>query len=415
MSRATSLVLPRPSEAAVAPAHVAPGKALSASAAFFLYASLAVSFLAGSSAPTPLYAVYQAAWGFSPITITVVFGIYAVAVLAALLVVGAVSDYVGRRPVLITAALAQAAAMVLFAVAGGVGTLVAARIVQGLATGAAAGAIGAGLLDVDRRRGTVANAVGPLAGTGLGALLSGVMVAYLPAPTTLVYALLAAVFLAQAVAVAGMPETAARRPGALSSLRPQLRMPVRLRAPMAVAAPALVAAWAIPGFYGSLGPSLVGQLFATRSGALGGVTFFVLAASGAIAVLLTRDRPAVRTMMLGIAAIIVGVSATVLAIGTSSAAIFFAGCTLAGLGFGAAFQGAIRSVVGLAEAHERAGVLSLLYVVAYLAMGAPAVLAGVRTVHGGGLVQTAREYGVAVVGLGVAALVARLLQGSGKR
>src|SRR5438105_11064282 len=56
--------------------------------ALYLQASIIVAFLAASSAPTPLYAVYQAKWGFTPITITTVFGIYALAVLAALLTVG---------------------------------------------------------------------------------------------------------------------------------------------------------------------------------------------------------------------------------------------------------------------------------------------------------------------------------------
>src|ERR1700733_1088788 len=96
---------------------------LTKSLAFYLQASIILFFLAGSSAPTPLYAVYQAAWGFTPITITVVFGIYAIAVLAALLVVGSLSDHIGRRPVLIVATLMQAFAMILFATADGVGAL----------------------------------------------------------------------------------------------------------------------------------------------------------------------------------------------------------------------------------------------------------------------------------------------------
>src|SRR4051812_6801220 len=94
--------------------------ALSRRAAFYLQVSIAVSFLAGSSAPTPLYAVHQAQWGFSPITVTLVFGIYAVAVLAALLVAGSLSDYVGRRPVLIAASFVQALVMLMFATATGV-------------------------------------------------------------------------------------------------------------------------------------------------------------------------------------------------------------------------------------------------------------------------------------------------------
>src|SRR6185369_7512629 len=137
----------------------APSATLSPAMAFYLQVSIAVSFLAGSSAPTPLYSTYQAHWGFSSIMVTVVFGVYALAVLAALLVFGSLSDYIGRRPILMATTVVQAGAMVIFATAHGLGALVAARVVQGLATGAAAGAVGAGMLDLDRAKGTVANAV----------------------------------------------------------------------------------------------------------------------------------------------------------------------------------------------------------------------------------------------------------------
>ena len=105
--------------------------------------SIIVSFLAASAAPTPLYAVYAAHWGFSPLTTTVVFGVYALAVLATLLTFGKLSDHVRRRPVLLTGLALQAVAVVLFTTAAGVGTLLAARVVQGLATGSSLGAVGA--------------------------------------------------------------------------------------------------------------------------------------------------------------------------------------------------------------------------------------------------------------------------------
>ena len=85
------------------------------------------------------------------------------------------------------------------------GALILARIVQGLSTGAAAGAVGAGMLDLDRAKGTIANAVGPMLGTATGALASGLMVEFLPAPTVLVYVVLAAIFLVQALGVRRCP------------------------------------------------------------------------------------------------------------------------------------------------------------------------------------------------------------------
>src|ERR1700716_1958242 len=126
--------------------------------ALYLQASIVVAFLAASSAPPPLYAVYQSKWGFTPITITIVFGIYALAVLAALLTVGSLSDYVGRRPVLLFAIVIQAPGLGLLSEANELREVVVGRILQGVVSGAAVGAVGAGMLDLDRARGTLANA-----------------------------------------------------------------------------------------------------------------------------------------------------------------------------------------------------------------------------------------------------------------
>ena len=93
---------------------------LSGRPALYLLASLIVTLLAASAAPTPLYAIYQAHWGFTPITTTIVFGVYAVAVLASLLTLGKLSDHVGRRPVLLAAITVQARRAGVFTTAGGV-------------------------------------------------------------------------------------------------------------------------------------------------------------------------------------------------------------------------------------------------------------------------------------------------------
>ena len=370
----------------------------------YLLASLIVSLLAASSAPTPLYAIYQAHWGFTPITTTVVFGVYAVAVLATLLTVGRLSDHVGRRPVLLVSLAVQAVSLLVFATAGGVLELLAARVIQGLSTGAALGAIGAGMLDIDRERGTLANAAAPGIGTGSGALLSALAVRYLPWPTHLIYLVLLAVIAVQAVGVAAMRETVTRTPGALATLVPEIKLPRSVRAHVLTAAPVLFAVWALAGLYAALGPALVRVLTGSASEVLGGLSLSVLTASAVVAVLLLRDAPARAVMITGIVALITGVAITLLALTVKSPAVFFAGTAVSGVGFGSGFQGAIRTVVPRAAAHERAGVLSLLFVVSYFGMGLPAVAAGFRVVHGGGLVGTARDYGAALVLLVLLAL-----------
>jgi predicted MFS family arabinose efflux permease len=399
------------STARTAPRHAAePGRRqrfqLPAKAAFLLQASISVFFLAGSAAPTPLYALYQHEWGFSPITTTIVFGVYAVAVLVALLIVGSLSDHIGRRPVLLTAIAVQAATMVLFVTAHNVPMLLAARIIQGLATGSAVGAIGAGLVDLHRTRGTVANAVAPITGTAAGAIGAGLLVQYLPDPAHLVYLVLLGIFIVQWIGVLLMAETGTRKPGALATLRPRLSVPASVRGPVLAAIPALIAVWSLASFYGSLGPALVGQLAGSQSAVLGGLALFILAAVGAVTVLVLRAAPPRQLMMLGMGTLLAGVGVTVAAITAGSAAVFLIGTAVAGVGFGAGFQGAIRTVLPLAAAHERAGVLSTMFVVSYLALGLPAVIAGYVVVHGGGLLTSAREYAVAVMILAALAILA---------
>ena len=375
--------------------------------AFYLQASIVVALLAGSSAPTPLYATYQHEWGFSPITTTVVFGVYAVAVLVALLTVGSLSDYIGRRPVLITSLIVQAAVMVVFTTAGGVDALLIARIVQGLSTGAALGAVGAAMLDIDKVKGTLANSLAPMTGTATGALGSALLAQYLPDPTHLVYIVLAVIFLAQALGVARSRETATAQPGAWSSLRPEVSVPARVRTPLILAAPAVIAAWSLAGFFGALGPTLVRYVSGSTSFVLGGLSLFVVAGFGAASVSL-RNRSPRTLVLLGSAALIVGIGVVLLGVETTDLPLFFAGSGITGVGFGASFQGGIRSVVPLAETHQRAGVLSTLFVVSYLAMGLPAVAAGVLVVHGGGLLSTARIFAIAVMALASVALLGQL-------
>jgi MFS family permease len=109
-------------------------------------------------------------------------------------------------------------------------------------------------------------------------------------------------------------------------------------------------------------------------------------------------------MLTACLALVAGVGITLVAVQLSSATVFFAGTVVAGAGFGAGFQGVVRSVLPHAPAHQRSGVLSLIWVVSYLALGLPAVLAGVLVVHGGGIGGTAREYGSAVILLAALAL-----------
>jgi predicted MFS family arabinose efflux permease len=397
-------------------AHVAgKGRRLPPAVAFLLLASLTASFLAGSSAPTPLYGVYMAEWGLTPLMITVIFGIYALAVLLALLVAGRLSDHLGRKPVLLTATLAQALTMGLFVTATGLTGLLVARVLQGLTTGAAVGAIGAAMIDLNKTRGTVANAVAPPFGTATGAIVAGVLVQYLPFPTHLVYVVFGLVFVLQAIGLVFMTDSITPRRGVLASLEPQLRLPRATREPLLIAAPVLIAVWALAGFYGALGPMLVRGMLGVNTPLIGGLALFVLAACGGISVLILQHREPKDMMMFGVMSLFVGVAIAVLSLPHNAIAGFFLGTAIAGVGFGSGFQGAVRTVVPFAAAHERAGVLSIIFIISYIAMGVPAVAAGWMIAQQGNILVTAQIFGAVIMALACTALLGSVLRSVTKR
>ena len=385
-------------------AQAGPARRIGGRPALYLLASLVVSLLAASAAPTPLYATYAQEWGFTPVTTTIIFGVYAVAVLASLLTLGRLSDYVGRRPVLLAALAVQVASLVVFTTASGVSELFAARIIQGLATGAALGAIGAGMLDVDRERGALANALSPGLGTGTGALASALFVRYLPAPAHLVYLALIAVLVLQAAGVALLRETVTRSPLPASALVPDVGLPRSVRGPILAAAPVMFAVWALGGLYAALGPALVRALAGSPSEVLGGMSLTALTVTAVSSVYLLRNVAARTVMLAAILALIAGVAITLAALAARSVPLFFIGTAVGGIGFGSGFQGGIRIVVPQAAPHERAGVLSLLFTISYLGLGVPAVGAGLLAVHGAGLLGAARDYGIALIVLAGIAL-----------
>ena len=368
-----------------------------------------LTFLAASSAPTPLYHLYQEGLHFSAGMLTLIFGVYALSLLAALLTVGSLSDYLGRKPVIFVALILDMLAMVLFINEDSVAWLIAARTLQGFATGMATAVLGAALLDTDRQQGPLVNSVAPLLGMACGAMGSSLLVEFAPLPTQLIYWTLLALMLLQAVYVWRLPESVSRIPGALASLRPTLHVPPQARRALWLSLPVDVAVWAMGGFYLSLAPSLVRAATGSTSNLIGGGLVAVLTLSGALMIFTLRNRPADKVLRLGAGLLAIGVTLILTAVHSASLPLFFIATLIAGSGFGAGFLGALRSVVPLALPHERAGLMSAFYVLSYLAFCVPSLLAGNLT-RTFGLIATTDGYGVVLIVLALGALVALLMQ-----
>jgi MFS family permease len=386
---------------------------LSRSVAFTAIAAIFVTFSAASAAPSPLYVVYQHLWGFSATTLTIVFAVYVVGLIGSLLMLGALSDHIGRRPVLAAAIALEAVSLVLFLVAGNVPVLLAARLLQGIATGAAMTTLGAALVDLNPPhapgRAGLINGIAPVSGLAVGALGCGALVQYAPSPTHFVYALLLAAMILAGLAVARIPETSARRPGAAASLSPRLGVPARLRADVLALAPIIVASWALGGLYMSLGPSVAASVFGLSSHLVGGLVVTLLCGTGAITSFVLRKVPTARVLTLAASLLTIGAGIGVLGIEMSDITLATVGTVLSGIGFGASALASFGTLAVLAAPHERGELFAVALVIAYVAFSVPAVIAGLAATSVG-LHTTALVYGGVVAVLGAAALAAQKLR-----
>ncbi len=380
---------------------------LSSTTTFWVVVTAYLALMISASTPSPLYVVYQAEWHFTTSTLTVVFGVYALALLTSLLTVGGLSDFVGRRPVLIAALGLLTASMVVFANADGVAWLYVARIMQGLAAGAAIGTLSASIVTLAppgrERLAGLLNALIPSVGLGLGALIAGAFAEYAPAPTVFVFVVVAAALAVLVILFAFAHESDELREGALASLVPRLHVARPVRAAFVRATPSLFAPWAQMGLTLSLLVSVAAVQFGITNRFESGLIVVVVCLAASVSGFAWRNVTPARTNKFGAMGLIAGVVVTLYGLRVDTLALFVIGSAIGGLGLGGSMSGSIRTLSALPAPAERGEFFAAVYTVGYLAFSVPAVLAGFAAVHYG-LLDTAYVYGAGVIVLALAVL-----------
>ncbi|MGW5360876.1 MFS transporter [Actinopolymorpha pittospori] len=360
--------------------HLDNGRRLGRRASFVLLVCANVLMMANASAPSPIYPLYRERWGYSVTMLTVIFAVYVAGLLGALLTVGSLSDHLGRGPVLVAALLVAATSTAIFWTADGVEALLIARVVQGLATGTATGALAAGLVDFAPEErpqlGPTMTALATSTGMAIGAGVVGLLVQVTTRPDAYVFPFLTLAFVSLAVLVLAIPEPHTRRAGGLASLRPRVRVPREARPEFLASVPVIVAAWSVTGLFLALAPSLVTTVLHVGFGAAGGLSIAVLflanSAGGGWA---ARHTPRVATL-LGAGCLVVGSAGLAADLMLTSVVVFVIGSVIAGLGVGLTFTGTLRVISAATSAKARSEVFSAAYVVSYTALSVPALAAG---------------------------------------
>jgi MFS family permease len=385
---------------------------------FWSLAVLLSLFLFAASAPSPLYALYAEKWQFSSTTVTLIYAVYAAGALSALLVTGRLSDHLGRRSVVIVALVVQAAAMIAFIRADGVGYLYLGRVLQGIATGIASGALSAWLVDVEPADrpglGSLIAGVALLAGLGCGAFVAALLVQYGPDPMHLIFRALLFIYAIAFVLILFAPDVAARSQGALRSMIPQIRVPEAAKAQFLASMPTSIAIWALAGLFLSLGPALAVALVGSTNRVVGGFVIFLLMGLGAVASAAVRRRDPRTLLIVGSVVVLVGVGVTLAAVAVSSPLLLYVGSAIAGIGFGPAFSGVVRALGPLAPPDQRGALFAAMYIVVYVAISVPTIAAGIATTRYG-LTDTTYVYGVVVMALAAATAAAVSRQREGVR
>jgi MFS family permease len=368
------------------------------------------ALFAGGVVPTPVYDLYRAEYRLSELSLTLLYAVYAVGNLAALLFFARLADQRGRRPIVLASLALTALAAVLFAAAGSPAWLFAARMLSGFAIGLGVGAATAWTAEFTPKarrddasdRVTLANFIG-LALAPLGAAL---LVQYSPWPMRAPYVAYLGVLAVVAFAAARTPETL--RESRPASLRPRLGVPKGARLRFVAPAATQFAAMAVVGLYASVAPDIVRQDLHIANRALGGAVVAQLFVLGALAMVLARRLSPRTTMLAGLAAAPPGLGLLVVAQGQGSIGLMLAATALCGVGAGLGYSGGLEVTNRLAPEKHRAAAAAAFFVCGFL--GGTLPILGVGAVaDASGLAVAVRAFAAVVAALSVLALIVDLV------
>ncbi|MFH8656897.1 MFS transporter [Streptomyces afghaniensis] len=350
--------------------------------------------MAGTTLPTPLYPLYQGKFGFSELTVTVVYALYAFGVIGVLLLVGNASDAVGRRPVLLCGLGFAASSAVCFLCATGLGWLYAGRLLSGLSAGLFTGAATAYVMELapegGASRATFVATAANMGGLGCGPLLSGVLAQYADRPLYLPFVTHLVLVAGSAAVLLRLAETVRERKP-LRTVRPQRpALPPQVRAAFTPAAIASFAGFALFGVFTSVSPEFLAESLHVDNHAVSGLIValaFFASTAGQLAVGPVGVR---RSLPLGCAGLLAGLALLAGALRWDLMSLVVLSALVGGVGQGLAFRGALSEVAGASPEHRRAAVISTLFVVAYAGISVPVIGVGLLTgpigLEGAGLV-----------------------------
>jgi MFS family permease len=329
----------------------------------------------GSTLLTPLYDLYRTAFHLSVAELGLLYAVYVLGNLAALLFLGRLSDQIGRRPVVLGGLALAALSAGLFLAAGSPPLLFAGRIVSGLAVGVGSGAATAWIAEStpkDRRAEAAATMTTfNFAGLAFGPIVAGVLAQYAPWPQRLPFGVYLVLLAVTALMAMRPKETVRRDAGAAIDLRPRLGVPAKARLAFIAPATAGFTAMAVVGFYAALGPGLVAQALHLHNRALSNLVVALLFVIAAVVIVASKRLGARPAMLAGLILTPAGLGLLAAAQALASAPLMLAGTAVCGAATAASYRGGLASASALAPPERRSEVASSYFVCCFLGNALP--------------------------------------------
>ncbi|WP_376772939.1 MFS transporter [Streptomyces himalayensis] len=337
----------------------------------------------GTTLPTPLYGLYREQIGFSELLVTVVFAVYAIGVIAALLIAGDFSDVLGRRPILLCALGLAALSALCFLSEGGLPLLFAGRVLSGLSAGLLSGTGTAAVLELApagrRARAGFAATAANMGGLGLGPLTAGVLAEYGPWPLWLPF-LMHLALLVIAVAVTWLLPETVHRSGERRLLRPQgMVVPAEVRGVFAPSALAAFAGFSLLGLFTAVAPAFLSETLGVHNLAVSGAVVFSVFCASTVGQLLMSRVSARSALPVGCLVLVAGLLLVGVSLLLASLPFLLVGAVAGGIGQGLAFRAGLTVVSAAAPENRRGATISAFFVVAYGGISVPVIGVGALT------------------------------------
>lgn len=330
---------------------------------------------AAAAAPIPLYVFYQQNIGITNTYLSITAAIYFIGTVSALLIFPRISNYLGRRLVILIIILLSITGCIIFINLQNILMFMIGRFIQGISCGMASSTVAAYIMDISSGEllnvGTIITGNAPMLGLAVGAMGSGILKQYEVGTTATIFQIIIISLLISSVLIIIGKETVEKSKGALYSLIPQIKIPENIRSFLPAASTVFIGTWAIGGFYQAFSASMALEQFGTVNTVIAAAIFTCLQLPSLLGGILAGKFTTENAQKFGMLCFFISIVVVTTSLKIGNVILFLIATIIAGISWALGFTASIKNILRNTELRDRAGVLSIIYLISYSGAAIP--------------------------------------------